>query len=120
VGLPLAFGLGIIAGVFEFVPYLGAIVSAIPAVLLALTIGSTTTWIVIFLYLVVHGIDGYIVLPLVERRAVYIPPGITIIAQIAMYYLAGLLGVLVADPLAATILVILQRFYMHREETGTA
>lgn len=111
-GMPLAFALGFIAGVFEFVPYLGAFVSSIPAVLLALDKGPTTTWLVIVVYLIVHGIDGYVVLPLVERRAVHIAPGLTIAVQLAMFITMGILGVLIADPLTACILVLLQRYYI--------
>ncbi len=91
IGLPLAFALGLIAGLFEFVPYLGALVSSVPAVLIALASGTGTAWLVIGLYLIVHGIDGYIVIPLVERRAVHIAPGLTIIVQVAMYFVAGIL-----------------------------
>ncbi len=106
IGLPLAFALGLLAAVFEFVPYAGAIVSSIPAILLAIPQGSTKMWIVIGMYLLVHGIDGYIVIPLVERRAVRIAPALTITAQVAMFSTAGLLGVLIADPLVAVLLVL--------------
>lgn len=109
IGFPLAFALGLVAALFEFVPYAGAIVSSIPAILLALPQGTTRLWIVVGIYLVVHGIDGYVVIPLVERRAVRIAPALTITAQVAMFSTAGLLGVLIADPLVATILVLLER-----------
>ncbi|HLH40073.1 MAG TPA: AI-2E family transporter [Bryobacteraceae bacterium] len=112
IGFPLAFGLGLIAGLFEFVPYLGAIVSSVPAVLLALAQGTGRVWLVVALYLIVHGIDGYIVLPLVERRAVHIAPALTIAVQFAMFMIAGLLGVLIADPLTASVLILLQTFYI--------
>ena len=108
IGFPLAFTLGLIAAVFEFVPYAGAITSSIPAILLAIPLGTTTLWMVVALYLVVHGLDGYVVIPLVERRAVKIAPALTITAQVAMFSTAGLLGVLIADPLVAVILVLLE------------
>jgi predicted PurR-regulated permease PerM len=112
VGTPLPFALGLIAGVFEFVPYLGAFVSAIPAILMAAGESMTLAWIVIVLYVIVHGIDGYIIIPLVERRAVRIAPGLTIVVQVAMFLTAGILGVFVADPLTASILVLLERYYI--------
>ncbi len=120
VGIPLAFTLGLIAAVLEFVPYVGAIVSAFPALLLASQQGWQETWIVLVLYLVVHGIDGYIVIPLVERKAVRIPPAVTITVQVAMFITAGFLGVLVADPIAACCLVLIQRFYLDRPEQASA
>jgi len=112
IGMPLPFALGLIAGVFEFVPYLGAFASSIPAVLMALGQSSTTAYLVIALYLMVHAIDGYVIIPLVERRAVHIAPGLTIVVQVAMFLSAGILGVFVADPLTASVLVLLQRFYV--------
>jgi predicted PurR-regulated permease PerM len=113
-GIPLAFTLGFIAAVLEFIPYVGALVSSLPALLLASQQGWRTTWIVLVLYLVVHAIDGYIVIPLVERKAVRIPPALTIVAQLAMFMTASFLGVLVADPLVACGLVLLERFYLIR------
>ncbi len=115
IGLPLAFTLALMAAVFEFVPYAGAIVSSIPAVLLAFSQGTTLVWIVVAVYLLVHGIDGYIIIPLVERRAVRIAPALTITAQVAMFTTAGLLGVLIADPLVAVILVLLEMFHEKSE-----
>jgi predicted PurR-regulated permease PerM len=112
IGFPLAFTLGLCAGIFEFIPYVGAILSGIPALLIAVSRGTTSVWVVLGLYLVVHAIDGYIVVPLVERKAVHIPPALTIVVQLAMYITAGLLGVLVADPLAACILACVQQFYI--------
>lgn len=102
---------------FEFVPYLGAIASSIPAILLAMARNNGELWLVVALYLLVHGIDGYIVIPLVERRAVHIAPALTIAAQFAMFLIAGIMGVLIADPLTASVLVLLQRYYV--EETPT-
>ncbi|HEX5431054.1 MAG TPA: AI-2E family transporter [Bryobacteraceae bacterium] len=110
IGIPLPFMLGLMAGILEFVPYLGAFVSAIPAVLFALVQGQGL--IVIAMYLLLHGIDGYIVIPLVERRAVSIAPGLTVVAQVTMYISAGILGIFVADPLTAAIMIVLQIFYI--------
>jgi predicted PurR-regulated permease PerM len=116
IGFPLAFTLGLLAAVFEFVPYVGAIVSSIPAILLAFATGTSTVWLVAVLYLMVHGIDGYIVIPLVERRAVRIAPALTIVVQLAMFLTAGLPGVLIADPLTASALVLVQTFYIQQSE----
>ena len=79
---------------------------------------TTTAWIVIALYVVVHGIDGYVVIPLVERRAVRVAPGLTIVVQVIMFLTAGLLGVFVADPLTASVLVLLERFYIREPVQG--
>jgi predicted PurR-regulated permease PerM len=114
IGIPLPLTLGVIAGVLEFVPYLGAVVSAIPGVLLALLQGPFIAGEVIVVYLILHIFDGYVVIPLVERRAVRLAPGLTIVVQVAMFFVAGFLGLLIADPLAAAVTVILDMFYIER------
>ncbi len=114
VGVPLPFTFGLIAGLLEFVPYVGAIISAIPAILLALAISPTTAWITLIAYFIVHMIDGYIVIPLVERQAVHLAPGLVIVSHLCLYLTAGLVGLLASAPLAACIVVLLNMYYIQR------
>jgi predicted PurR-regulated permease PerM len=112
-GVPLAFTLGMFTGVMIFVPYLGALLSEIPAVLVALGQSPRTALYVVILYLGVHIMEGYILTPLVQKRAVRLLPIVTILAQFLMWILTGLLGVAIATPLAATALVLIKRLYLH-------
>jgi predicted PurR-regulated permease PerM len=112
-GVPLAFTLGLLTGVMIFVPYIGALLSEIPAVLIALRQGPATMAYVIILYLVIHGLEGYILTPLVQRRAVRLPPVLTILAQLFMWIVAGFLGVALATPLAAVGLVLVRMLYLN-------
>jgi predicted PurR-regulated permease PerM len=68
---------------------------------------------VIILYLVIHGLEGYILTPLVQRRAVRLPPVLTILAQLFMWIVAGFLGVALATPLAAVGLVLVRMLYLN-------
>jgi predicted PurR-regulated permease PerM len=104
--VPGALGLGIVAGVLTFVEYLGAVVSAIPAVFIAFTIGWTETVWVILVYLVVHIVEGYVLTPLIARAAVRIPPAYTLAGQIALGGLFGVLGLTFATPLAVVVVVL--------------
>ena len=79
---------------------------------------STDSRVFAIAYLLVHGIDGYIVIPLVERKAVRIPPALTIAVQLAMYWMAGVLGMLIADPLAASALFLVRHFYVEPHENA--
>ncbi|MEO6828966.1 MAG: AI-2E family transporter [Acidobacteriaceae bacterium] len=112
-GVPLAFTLGLFTGVMIFIPYLGALLSEIPAVLVALGISPMTAVYVLILYLGVHAIEGYVLTPLVQRRAVRLMPVLTILAQFFMWLVAGVLGVAIAAPLAAVGLVLVKRLYLH-------
>lgn len=106
IGMPLAFTLGLIAGLLDFVPYLGPIVSGIPAVLLAFVAGPDKLLWVLVLYIVVQSIESYVIGPVLQWKVVYIPPALTIVAQIALGTVAGLWGVALAAPLTAALMVL--------------
>ena len=113
--VPLAFSLGLFTGVMIFVPYLGALLSEIPAVIVALAVSPMTAVYVVILYLGVHVLEGYVLTPLVQRRAVRLMPVLTILSQFFMFLVAGLLGVAIATPLTATGLVLIKRLYLHEK-----
>lgn len=111
-GVPLPVALGFLAGIMIFVPYIGSIASAIPSVIIAASINLTLAVYVIALYLGVHLVEGYILEPLVQRRAVHLPPALTLSAQVILGFLAGFLGLLFATPLVAAGLVLVRMIYI--------
>jgi predicted PurR-regulated permease PerM len=111
-GVPLAIALGFLAGVMIFVPYMGSVASAIPSVIIAASINLTLAVYVIALYLGVHLVEGYILEPLVQRRAVHLPPALTLSAQVILGVLAGFIGLLFATPLVAAVLVMVRMIYV--------
>jgi predicted PurR-regulated permease PerM len=117
IGVPSALGLGFVAGVLEFIPYLGPILSAIPALLIA----STQSWEMVGwtlgLFIVVQQVENNIILPLVTGRAVDLPPAVGLLAVVAIGILFGPLGLLLAYPLAIVIDVAVRRLYV-REMLG--
>jgi predicted PurR-regulated permease PerM len=113
IGVPSALGLGFVAGVLEFIPYLGPILSAIPALLIA----STQSWEMFLLFIVVQQVENNIILPLVTGRAVDLPPAVGLLAVVAIGILFGPLGLLLAYPLAIVIDVAVRRLYV-REMLG--
>lgn len=110
-GVPLALVLGLIAGISGFVPNLGPVLSAIPAIGLALA-GDAPVWLVAGLYLAVQTVETYLLTPLVESREVSLPPALILAAQLLMGTLFGILGVALASPLAAVLLVVVQGAYV--------
>jgi predicted PurR-regulated permease PerM len=110
--VPLPLALGLIAALGELIPNLGPLLAFIPAILLAFT-DSTTRGLAVFgLFLVVQGCESYVLTPLVEKRAVSLPPALTITAQVLLGLLAGGLGLVLAAPLTATAMVLVQRLYV--------
>ena len=111
-GVPLAPALGLVAALAEFVPNIGPFLAFVPALVLALTESPTRALAVLGLYLGVQGFESYVLTPFVEKRAVALPPALTITSQVLMAVLAGGLGLALATPLAAAALVLIQRLYI--------
>ncbi len=110
--VPLAFTLGLLTGVLIFVPYVGSAFSGLLAVLLALQNSPRTALYVFLLYCGVHLMEGYVLTPLVQKRAVRLPPILTILFQLFFWGFGGVLGVAVAAPFAAVVLVTVDILYL--------
>jgi predicted PurR-regulated permease PerM len=117
IGAPMAISLSFLAALLTFVPYVGAVVSAVPAVLLAFTKGSDTALYVILVYLIAHVIEGYIVVPLVQHRMVYLPPALILATQFLMEIFGGILGVTLATPLMVVTMVLIKNLYFKQDWT---
>ena len=111
-GVPLALILGIIAGLLDFVPYLGPIMAGVPAVLIAFSISPDLALYTVLLFAGVQLVEGYVLQPLIESRAVDLPPALTIVMQLVFGALFGFAGVALATPLAAALKVLVQMLYV--------
>jgi predicted PurR-regulated permease PerM len=112
IGVPLALALGVIAGAFDFVPFVGPIAAAAPGILIALSKGLTQVGYVVALYAAIQFFEGYILTPMVEQRSVKLPPALTIAAQVLLGVLIGGLGVVFATPLLAVLVIVVKRLYV--------
>ncbi len=112
IGVPMAVALGVIAGVFEIIPYIGPWLSAVPAVLVALLLSPWHVLMVGGLYLGLHILEGYVVVPLLQRGVVEMPPAMTLVTQVLLGELAGLRGLVVAAPLVVAAVVLLKMLYV--------
>ena len=112
IGLPSPLALGLIATVTEFIPYLGPVLAAIPALLVAVTKGPELVAWTLGAYILIHQAEGNLIMPLIQRRMIYIPPALTLVGIAGIGALAGLLGFLLAAPIVVTIFVIVQKAYV--------
>jgi predicted PurR-regulated permease PerM len=112
IGVPSALALGVLAGLSEFVPLVGPIVSAVPAVLIALAEGGTMVYWVIGLYIVVQQIESNLIMPLVQRKVVDLPPALTLFSILGFGVLFGPLGLLLGTPLAVAAYVLVKQLYI--------
>jgi predicted PurR-regulated permease PerM len=117
-GVPAAVALAVVAFLLEFIPFLGPILSAIPAILLAMAISPTLALWTGGLYLLIQQLEGNIVEPLVQKRAVSMPPVLLLFAVVAGALLFGMTGVILAAPLTVVLFVLVKRLYV-REALDT-
>ncbi|MGH6866294.1 MAG: AI-2E family transporter [Methyloceanibacter sp.] len=100
-GIPLAFVLALLIGLFEFIPYIGPVLGAAPLLLIATGQGFDMLIWVFGLYVVVQLLESYVLTPLIQSRAVSLPPVVVIVSQLVFGALFGVLGLAIATPLAA-------------------
>ena len=106
-GVPMAGLLGLVTGVLAFIPNIGAITSGILMVAVGFSASNGQGIWCIIVYFLVHNIDAYVVVPFVARRTVDLAPAVLLAMQLLMAALFGILGVLFADPILATLKVVL-------------
>lgn len=109
-GMPTYLTLALLAALLVFIPYLGPLLAAIPALLVASSEGMV--WQVAVLYLLIQGVESNLVTPLIDRQSVRLAPAVLLSAQVSLGLLAGMPGLLMAAPLTVVIMVIVKRIYV--------
>lgn len=117
-GVRYALALALLAGIFELVPIVGPIAAAIPGVLVGFTQSPAIGLLVLLLYLIVQQVENHALVPLIMRHVVGLHPLITILAVLIGAKLAGLLGILLAVPVATIIAVFLADLIPAGREEG--
>jgi predicted PurR-regulated permease PerM len=109
-GLPNALLLGVIAGIAELIPIVGPALGAIPALLVAAVTGDVTLVLLVAgVYVVIQVVEGNVLVPMVMKNAIGVPPFLVIVSLLVGGAVAGLIGALLAVPIVAAIVVILER-----------
>ena len=116
--VPMAALLGVLTGLLAFLPNIGAIVSGALIILVGFSAGVDVGLYAVFVYFVVQMVDGYLIVPMVAKRAVDLAPALVLGAQILFGALFGILGLALADPIIAMIKVTLERQSARNEARG--
>ena len=111
-GVPLALFLGFLAGLLDFIPYIGPIVAAVPAVLVAFVASPVLALWVLVLFLAIQQLESYVISPLAYQKSVSLPPVLTIIGVFVFGVLFGFLGLVAATPIVAVIMVLVKMLYV--------
>ncbi len=119
-GVPYAVPLGLFVAIIELVPYVGPLVATVIVTAVALTVGVTSALITLGLLLAYHAIEGHTLRPFLYGRAVKLSPLAVLIAILLGTEIAGILGALIAIPVAGSIQVIIQELTVRRDERRRA
>lgn len=120
IGVPFALLLGIFSGIVSFVPYLGATISVVLPLILALISQPFDAVYVIIAFVIIQQIEGNILQPLLMSRAVDLHPALVIFAILTMGTLFGIVGVFLAVPLVAVVQVLVRELWVSRmDHVGT-
>ncbi len=119
-GVPMAGLLGILTGLLAFLPNIGAIISGALIILVGFSGGTNTGLYALGVYLAVQIVDGYLIVPMVAKRAVDLAPALVLAAQILFGALFGILGLFLADPIVAMMKVWLEERSRALEERRRA
>jgi predicted PurR-regulated permease PerM len=120
VGLDFALVFAVLTAVAMVIPYFGSLISAIPPIALALTISPGKALIVAGIYVVTHQVEGNIIEPLVMARSTELHPALIAVGVIAVERLFGLLGLVVAVPILATIKILVEELWVREIESADA
>ncbi len=111
-GVPLALTLALFAGLLNFIPFIGALAGAIPAILVAFGQSPNLALWVAGLFVAVQTLEGNVIAPVIQKRTVSLPPALTIFSQTILGTLFGALGLILATPIMAAAMVFVRMAYV--------
>ena len=111
-GVPLFPTLGLIAGLFNFVPYVGALAGSVPAIVIAFGTSPHLAVSVAILFFAVQSLEGNLISPLISKRTVDLPPVLTLLSQTVLGTLFGPFGLILATPMTAALVTLSKAIYV--------
>jgi predicted PurR-regulated permease PerM len=119
-GVKAAFALGLLAGLLEFIPTVGPTLSAVPSVAMGFLDSPEKALLVAAVYIGIQFLENHLLIPLLMKGGMNLPPALTVLAQALLAIVFGFLGLMVAVPLLATVMVVVQALYVeHLPTQGT-
>ncbi len=111
-GVKAPFALGMLAGLFEFIPTVGPILSAVPGVAMGFLDSPEKAFIVAIAYVLIQFLENHLLIPLLMKGGIDVPPVLTILSQALMALTFGFLGLMCAVPLLAATMVAVRMLYV--------
>lgn len=115
IGVRAAIPLGLIAGIFEFIPNIGPTLSAIPAILVGFADSPQMALTVMVLYWGIQFLENNLLIPYLMKEQLDLPPALTLVTQVVMAYVFGFLGLFVAIPMLAVVVVAVRMLWVDED-----
>jgi predicted PurR-regulated permease PerM len=112
IGIPVPYGLALMAGLFSFIPNIGPYLGLIPAVLIAFMGGADKALYVIILFTSIQFVESYLITPFIERKMVSLPAALSLVWLVLFGLFAGIIGLILATPLLVATIVIIDELYV--------
>ena len=113
IGVPSPLALGVISGAAEFVPYVGPILAIVPSVLVAATVSVRAMAWTFGAYILIHQIEGNLIMPIIQRQLVHVPPAFMLFSIVILGLLFGPAGTIFAAPITVVLFVLVTKLYLH-------
>lgn len=110
--IPMWLTLAILAGILNFVPNFDPLAAMIPAVLIGLSISTTTALIIAIMYTAIQLLESSLITPKAQQKLIKIPPALIILSQIFVGAMTGIWGIIFATPLVLIIIILTQDLYV--------
>ncbi len=120
IGMPVTMVLGLITGLLAIVPNFGPVIAMVPGVLIAFTISTNTAVVVALIYIACQTIVASIITPLLQKKIINLPPALTLMSQLIMGTLSGVMGIILAVPLLAILVILVEELYIKKPNTELA
>jgi predicted PurR-regulated permease PerM len=118
IGLPFALGFAVFSAILTVIPNYGSIISAVPPILLGLSISPGKAVLVLIVYVIVNQIEGNVILPLVMSRTVDLHPAVVAIGVLITAQLFGLIGVILSIPILSLFVILVEELWIRPQETA--
>ncbi len=112
-----AFALGVLVGLFEFIPTIGPILSAMPAIAMGFLDSPEKAGYVAVAYWGLQFVENHLLVPLLMKNGLRLPPALTVITQAMFAIVFGFIGLMVAVPMLAIVMVVVQMLYLEQLPT---
>lgn len=111
-GIPIALTLSLFAGIISFIPNFGPLMALVPALLIASLQGFNYVVYVLILYVAIQAIESNLITPVIQKRMISFPMAMILIAQVVLGIFTGYLGLVLATPIVAIIMVMVKMIYV--------